>query len=445
MAPARYVRATKSAGKGKQVIERKRIGLRDVRALSPGVTLYDSDVTGFAARRQKDGVSYVLRYRTAENRQKWFTIGRHGSPWTPDQARDEAKRLLGDVARGLDPAAEKKARRDAATMADLCDAYVKAIEEGRLLTRSGRAKKPNTLAIDKGRIEGHIKPLLGTIAVAALTRQDVQSFMHGVAEGKTAKRAKSAKKFGLSLVRGGKGTATRTLGLLSAILSYAMERGMRTDNPALKIRKFAEGKRERRLSDAEYAALGKALREQAPAENIWPPAVAMIRFLALTGWRRGEALDLTPSDLDLAKRTAILPDTKTGRSMRPLSHGACDVLREVPKIGGSKFVFPASKGEGNMSGFHSYWQRIAKLAELPADVTPHTLRHSFASLAADLGYSEPTIGALIGHKGHSITRRYIHSADAPLLAAADAVARRTAELMGDVQPDAVVVPLRGAG
>ena len=97
-----------------------------------------------------------------------------------------------------------------------------------------------------------------------------------------------------------------------------------------------------------------------------------------------------------------------------------------------------------MSGFRSYWQRIAGLAGLPADVTPHTLRHSFASLAGDLSYSESTIGALIGHKGQTITSRYVHAADAVLLAAADGVARRTAELMGEASGDGIVVPLREA-
>src|ERR1700674_1100882 len=91
------------------------------------------------------------------------------------------------------------------------------------------------------------------------------------------------------------------------------------------------------------------------------------------------------------------------------------------------------------------WSRIAKLGNLPAEITPHVLRHSFASLAGDLGYSEPTIAALVGHKGHSITSRYVHSADAVLLAAADAVANRTAELMGEVKPDGDVVPLRRGG
>src|SRR5262249_18503239 len=77
-----------------------------------------------------------------------------------------------------------------------------------------------------------------------------------------------------------------------------------------------------------------------------------------------------------------------------------------------------------------FWGRIAKLGDLPKGVTPHVLRHSYASLAGDLGYSESTIAALVGHKGRTITSRYIHAADSVLLAAADAVAHRTAELMG---------------
>jgi integrase len=95
-----------------------------------------------------------------------------------------------------------------------------------------------------------------------------------------------------------------------------------------------------------------------------------------------------------------------------------------------------------MSGFKKLWKRIAKLGGVPTDITPHVLRHSFASLAADLGYSEPVIAALVGHKGRSTTSRYLHSADAVLLAAADAVADRTLELMGEPRRDANVIALR---
>jgi integrase len=110
-----------------------------------------------------------------------------------------------------------------------------------------------------------------------------------------------------------------------------------------------------------------------------------------------------------------------------------------------ELIFPATRGDGRMTGFPKLWARIAKLGELPADITPHVLRHSFASLAGDLGYSEPTIAALVGHKGRTITSRYVHTADAVLVAAADAVADRTAELMGEKNLEAEVVRLRVPG
>jgi integrase len=220
------------------------------------------------------------------------------------------------------------------------------------------------------------------------------------------------------------------VGLLGAIFTYSERHRMRSDNPARGVIRFADGKRERRLSDAEYKALGTALRK-AEAEKIWPPAIAATRFLALTGWRSGEALGLHWRDLDIARRTATLPDTKTGKSVRPLSRAACDALRGLTRSTNSDLVFPATWGEGLMTGFPKLWARIADLGKLTADVTPHVLRHSFASLAGDLGYSEPTIAALVGHKGQTITSRYVHAADAVLLAAADAVADRTTQLMGE--------------
>src|ERR1700738_5161585 len=114
----------------------RRIGLREIRALGPGETIWDAAVPAFGARRQKGpGIAFVLKFRTSEGRQRWHTIGRHGAPWTPDTAREEAKRLLGEVSKGADPASEKTAKRKAATVAEVCDLYWKDAEAGRLLTR----------------------------------------------------------------------------------------------------------------------------------------------------------------------------------------------------------------------------------------------------------------------------------------------------------------------
>ena len=141
---------------------------------------------------------------------------------------------------------------------------------------------------------------------------------------------------------------------------------MRSDNPVHGVMRPADGRRDRRLTDAEYEALGKALRE-AEVASVWPPAIAVARFLALTGWRSGEALGLHSNQVDLARRTATLGDTKTGRSVRPLSHAACDVMRSLSRSG--DLVFPAKRGSGDivMSGLKKLWKRIAKRGGVPPD------------------------------------------------------------------------------
>ena len=95
--------------------------------------------------------------------------------------------------------------------------------------------------------------------------------MHDIAAGKTAGKTKTAKKRGLARVRGGRTAANRVVGLLGAIFTYAMRHRMRTDNPVRGVVRFADGKRDRRLSDVEYVALGKALRK-AKDKRLWPAA-----------------------------------------------------------------------------------------------------------------------------------------------------------------------------
>ena len=420
------------------------ITLKTVAAIPKNSTVWDEGKgpsAGFGARRQKgDAVAYVVKYRTVDGRQRWATIGRHGAPWTPDLARAEARRTLGEVAKGGDPAAAKREARKAATVAELCDAYLESCIAARVLTRRQTAKKASTLVGDKGRIERHIKPLLGALKVAVVTRSDIEWFRDSVTEGATTATIKTGK-HGLARVTGGRGTATRAMGLLGAIFSFAVRRGVRPDNPVRGVDRHAYEQRQRRMTEDEYASFGDALRSMPKTTR--PVAAAAAKFLALTGWRRGEMLALRWSEVDLATRTAGLADTKTGYSPRPLSHAACNLLRGLPRLG--ELVFPASTGSNKrMNGFHKAWLRIAARADLPSDATPHVLRHSFASIAADLGYSEPTIAALVGHKGRTMTSRYVHSADAVLLAAADAVATRTLELMGESQETGQIVSLRTA-
>lgn len=407
--------------------ERANITKTTVDKLSVDGLVWDTKCTGFHVRRQKSEARvYSVFYRTRDGRQRFCKIGRHGAPWTPDEARDEARRILAMVAAGGDPAGAKYDDRKAATVAQLCDTYLAEAAAGRILRR-GKSKKASTVVVDRSNVKNHIIPIWGALKVAAVNRGDVEHFLNTVSERKT-------RKVGQSRSTGGRGAAARTMGLLGAIFSFAIKRGMRTDNPVRGVDRPADGVRTRRMSEDEYAQLGEALR--ALPVTIWAPAVAAAHFLAVSGWRKGEALALKWSEVDLASRTARLSDTKTGFSMRPLSHAACAILRDLPRTG--ELVFPSSRGDDRpMRG--RFWDPIARRATLPVDITPHTLRHSFASVAGDAGFSELAIAVLLGHKKASITSRYVHSADAVLLSAADAVAKHIEERLGFSEPAGMVV------
>jgi integrase len=177
--------------------------------------------------------------------------------------------------------------------------------------------------------------------------------------------------------RGSRGVAGRTVALLGAIFTYAVRQGHRIDLPAHGVVKFATGRRERRLIDDEYRMLGMTL-SMAGQGNVWKPAVAATRLMIITERRHAEVLGLRCSEIDLPRRTARLADTKTGVSLRALSQAACAVIDSQPRISASR------SGEKPIAGYRKMWSRIAKLGDLPADIMPHVLRHSFASLAADL-------------------------------------------------------------
>lgn len=324
---------------------------------------------------------------------------------------------LGDVARGLDPADERATKRKTLTVAQLCDRYLEAAKAGLVQGKRGLPKKPSTLDTDTGRIERHIKPLLGRKLVVDLCTADLNRFVRDVAGGKTAITAKTVK--GRAAVTGGPGTASRTMGFLGGILSFALSEGIIPASPARGVRRPADKSRTRRLTPDEYRLLGVALSRAEDDRETWQ-AVAGVRLLALTGCRRGEVEALTWAEVDLAGQALRLVDSKEGASVRPIGSAAVEVLANLPRNGGG-YVLPPVRRAERYRGLAAAVERYSKRAGL-AGVTAHVLRHSYASTAGDLGYSEPTIAALIGHAKGSVTSRYIHQLDTVLIASADKVA-----------------------
>ena len=385
--------------------------------------LWDSELKGFGLKIAKGGrKSYVCKYRVSGGRSaptRRLTIGAHGSPWTVDEARAEARKLLGRAANGEDPAQEKQEARRQITVSELCSLY---LEQG-----TG-SKKASTIATDKGRIERHIKPLLGKKKISDVTRSDIKRFLQDIANGKTAADIKTGLR-GRAIVRGGRGAATRTVGLLGGIFSFAFDSGLIKENPVRGVKRFADRKGQRYLSQTELVSLGKVLREaEQKGENLL--AIAIIKLLIFTGARKGEIESLKWSEVDFQSGYLRHEDSKTGAKAIPLNAGAMEILNGIAALDGSDFVFPAHRGDGNYQGTPKVWTRIREDAGLN-DVRLHDLRHSFASIAVSGGASLPIIGALLGHSDTATTQRYAHLHDDPLKAASRIIGERISAAFTD--------------
>jgi len=397
---------------------------------------WDRELRGFGVQVMPSGLkSFVVQYRTPEGRTRRLVIGRYGL-MTVEEARVIAHEKLVAVSKGVDPAVPVEPDGSTTTVGEICDWYLLEANAGRILGRRRRPIKASTLAMDKSRIETHIRPLLGDRRVSSLKLGDIEAMQADIAAGKTAK-GRAGPRGGTPI--GGEGAAARTVSSLHSIFEHAVRWGKIESNPARGVRKLASTPRERRLSTAEIACIGTAMRTLV-AEGEHPTGLAAIRLLLLTGFRRMECLALQRAWVDAEQRAIRLPETKTGPQMRVVGQAAIDLILAQPVTDGSPYVFPADWGNGHFIGVVRVLERVCGAARL-ADVTPHTLRHTFASVAGDLGFSELTIAALLGHAARGVTQRYVHI-DEALRVAADRVSAKVVALLdgGGSQIAGVSVP-----
>ena len=398
--------------------------------------VWDDAIPGFCARVRASGAKlYYLKTRV-KGRVRWFAIGRHGAPWTVETARREARHLLGAVADGGDPAATRDVERRDPTLAELCGQYLAAAQAGEIVSRLGEVKKASTLATDRGRIERHIKPLLGRRKVRDVTQADVRRFLTDVAGGKTAADIKTGK-HGRAIVEGGKGTATRTVGLLGGIFTFAVKRGLRADNPVRGVERYRDRQNERYLSAAELARLGETLSAAEQAGDN-PTAIAAIRLLILTGCRKSEILTLEWRHVDFEHACLRLPTSKTGAKTVPLGAPALELLASLPRLAGNPYVLPGERAGSFFVGLPKAWERIRARAGLQ-DFRLHDLRHSFASVGAAGGDSLLVIGRLLGHRDPRTSARYAHVPSDPAKAAADRISGTIAAALAGKSGNVVVL------
>ena len=383
----------------------------------------DTEVKGFVLVVTPAGAkSYAVDYRAGSGRgspKRRLTIGKHGSPWTPETARIEAKRLLAEVAAGRDPVTAQQEERNALTFGELIDLY---------LAEGAGHKRASTLKADQGRIEHHLRPLLGRMRADRVGRAEVERMRNAVAAGKTAEAIGNGEnRRPGSIATGGKGAAAQSVALVSSIYAFAIGRGLYADNPARGVKKAPVRKVERFLSEAEIARLAEALDAEAQQSgNPYPPAA--IKLLLLTGCRKGEIANLRWEHVDSERECLRLPDSKTGAKVVYLNAPARALLQELPRMADNPRVIPGMRADSAGPAIDKVWSRVREAAGL-SDVRLHDLRHSFASVGAAGGLSLPIIGALLGHKHAATTARYAHLSADPLRAANDAVGARIAAAM----------------
>ena len=405
--------------------------------------VWDAEIKGFGLLVLPTGVkSYIFNYRTPEGRDRRITIGQHGA-WTPDQARGKAAEYRQAVREGGDPLGRKQALREALTVSDVLDAY--------LASEDFAGKALVTQAIDRGRIERHLRPLLGKRHAHLVTEQDIKRAFAAIRDGKTAVDVKTGRR-GRARVRGGEGAAKMATIILGVIFNWAIRARMMTDNPCRHVKVGSFGIRETILDGAsDYARLFQTLDRMEAELRIRREAADAIRVIALTGCRRGEVAGLRWSYVDLKQGRLVLPPTahktgrKTGKSrIIGLPTAAQSIIARQQFTTSDGFVFAPARGEGGAIELSHVWTKVRTEAKLPEAIGLHGLRHSLASHMAMGGAQASEIMTALGHRQLSTAQKYIHWAeDARQALAERAASVALAGMAAASKPKGKVLRLKG--
>lgn len=389
-----------------------KISKRSVDALKAGKAdsyLWDAGhrdaLSGFGVKVTPKGRKvYLVQYRIGgrKGRTRRVTIGTHGNT-TAEQARARAKALLGKVAAGKDPAADRDKAKASNSLGFVLEQFLSEHCDTKL--------KPLSASEYRRIAKLYILPALKNRRLDDIERPDIARLHHGM-------RAKPYQ-------------ANRTLALLSKFFNWCEKQEMRPDgtNPCRHIDKYKERKRERFLSEEELARLGEALTAAEETGTPSPYVIAAIRLLVLTGARLNEILTLKWAYFNVERQQLRLPDSKTGQKSIYLNPPALEVLTSIPRIKGNPYVICGHKEGAHLVNLQKPWRQLRKVADLD-DIRIHDLRHSFASVAAGGGMSLPVIGALLGHSQSQTTQRYAHLSSDPLKEASEAVGKRISQAMG---------------
>lgn len=349
---------------------------------------WDSGYKGFGVRVSPMGrKTFVVQYRQG-SRTRRVSLGTFGN-LTVEEARRTAKKILGAVAGGDDPAQRISQFRKTPTMADACDKFLNEHVETRLKASTQKEYRRN--------IKLYILPKFRTFKVSEISKDDIAQAHFELADKPYQ--------------------ANRNLGVLSRIFNLCEVWGYRPEgtNPCRHVSKYKEKKRECFLTQDQIADLVAVLDESVLNGSESLHVASAFKLLLLTGCRLGEIQTLRWCDIQ--PNHIELPDSKTGYRRLPLSPAATFVLKAIPKVSSNPYVIAGIKSGQHCTDLQKPWRRIRMKAGIP-HVRIHDLRHTFASHAVMAGHPLPIVGRLLGHTQIQTTMRYAHLADKEVAMAA---------------------------
>lgn len=340
-----------------------------------------------------DGVVSQLGRRVRKTRETWVVQTRIGGK-TKRRTLGACGEIKVDAARVLAQAyldeltkPDSEASGDT-TLADFAE---------RFLQDCRGQWKPATLRGHGHNLTGQILPFFGTRRIAGIGRGDVLDWQRGLA---------------LSA-----GTRNRALAVLSSLMRHAELTGLRPpgSNPCAGLRRHKTSFNAQYLDAAGYRKLAIALSEAAEAH---PIEVAVIRFLTLTGARRGEVEGLTWSMID--KNRAALPDAKCGPRAIWMGRPVIKLLASLPRT--NNHVFASGNIPALRTKVTTLWNGMRGQIGKPK-LRLHDLRHSFASVAVNSGLDLQVVGGLLGHSDLGTTAGYAHLDEKRVAAASQRVGK----------------------
>jgi integrase len=371
--------------------------IRDLPPLPAGkakARVFDTQLAGFILEQRTSGFTFYLRYHDERHRSREIKLGNLGVV-TVDQARRRAEELKAGVSLGVDPLAEREKRRAIPTLAAFAtERYLPHIKE-----------RLRSYASVEGQFRLRIIPMLGRKALDEISQADIADVRRRLIDE------------GLS-----NASVNRHLAAIRSMFSTALRWEVVTGrNPAAHPNMLHEQHRDRFLSADETRALVKALDAEKAQD-----AAAALMLLILTGARKSEVLKARWENVDMDGARLTVPRSKSGRTRHiPLSAPAVAVLRRqaAKAEDGAVFVFPGREPGEPLEGVRGPWLRAKEAAGLPPDLRVHDLRHSFASVLANLGTPLNEIGVILGHSQLSTTQRYAHHAQHRLVQTASSAAQ----------------------